>query len=339
MTEPRDEALLRARELRVSRGARDVVHGIDLDLRDGEITVLLGPNGAGKSTLLEALAGLLPYAGELHHRGRIALALQSPDLARRSVLANITLALGWWGVPRGERRDRAQRALAAMRADHLRDRPAGTLSGGERRRVHLARAVAVRPDVLLLDEPFAGLDPAARGSLLDDTGAALREWCSSTLTVVHDRAEAWALADRLVVLIEGRLAAEGTPTELFSSPPSIEVARFLGYDGSLTQDDGALLLTRTQHVVLDPTAELRARVVRALPVEDGLRLELAVERGRLYTLAPLPGPAPGDELRVRITGGVRFAAGGDTGGLLNGGPERSAAPGEAVAERESRGRA
>jgi ABC-type Fe3+/spermidine/putrescine transport system ATPase subunit len=225
-----------------------------------------------------------------------------------------------------------------MRADHLRQRPAGTLSGGERRRVHLARAVAVRPDVLLLDEPFAGLDAEARGSLLDDTGAALREWCKSTLTVVHERAEAWALADRLLVLIEGRIAAEGTPAELFSNPPSVVVARFLGFDGSLSQGDGALLLTRTQHVLLDPSAELRARVARALPVEDGLRLELWLERGRLYTLAPLPGPAPGDEVRVRITGGVRFPAGGDADGSLNGGAERSPAAGKAVAERERRGR-
>jgi ABC-type multidrug transport system ATPase subunit len=301
-------ALLSARNLRVARGAREVLHGIDIELRAGEITALLGPNGAGKSTLLEALADLLPHAGgELARSGRVALSLQSPDLARRSVLANIELALSWWGVPRGERGDRADGALAAMHAAHLRDRPAAALSGGERRRVHLARAVSVRPDILLLDEPFAGLDAATRATLLDDTGAALRAWASTTLVVVHDRAEAWALADRLLVLIDGRLVADGPPRELFERPPSVQVARFLGFDGTLGGEDGCLLLTRAQHVVLDSASELRARVARTIPVEDGIRLELELDRGRIYGLAPFPGPAVGDLVGICLTGGARFS--------------------------------
>ena len=309
MSESGGGALLRARGLRVARGAREVVHGISFELRAGEVTALLGPNGAGKSTLLDALAGLLPHiAGELQQSGRVALALQSPDLARRSVQANIELALSWWGVPRSERRRRADEALEAMHAGHLRDRPAGSLSGGERRRVHLARAVSVRPGILLLDEPFAGLDAATRASLLDDAGAALREWAAATLVVVHDRAEAWALADRLLVLIDGRLAADGPPRELFERPSSAEVARFLGFDGMLSGPGAEILLTRTQHVVLDPASELRARVARAIPVQDGLRLQLELDHGRLYALAPFPGPATGDTVGVRLTGGARFSA-------------------------------
>jgi ABC-type sulfate/molybdate transport systems ATPase subunit len=263
----RGEVLLQASGLRVARGPRDVVQGIDFELRAGEIAALLGPNGAGKSTLLDALAGLLPLAaGHLEASGHVALALQSPDLAKRTVVANVQLALGWWGVPRGERRARAEWALKAMQASHLRDRPALSLSGGERRRVHLARAVSVRPDIMLLDEPFAGLDAATRATLLDDTGAALRAWAATTLVVVHDRAEAWALADRLLVMIDGRLVADGPPRELLSRPPSVQVARFLGFDGTLAGEDGQLLLTRTQHVVLDPASELRARVARAIPI-------------------------------------------------------------------------
>ncbi|MGB0093361.1 MAG: ATP-binding cassette domain-containing protein, partial [Solirubrobacteraceae bacterium] len=195
-----------------------------------------------------------------------------------------------------------------MQASHLRDRPAAALSGGERRRVHLARAVSVRPDILLLDEPFAGLDAATRATLLDDTGAALRAWASTTLVVVHDRAEAWALADRLLVLIDGRLVADGRPRDLFTHPPSVEVARFLGFDGMLTREDGELLMTRPQHVVLDPASGLRARVTRAIPVEDGLRLELELDRGRVFALAPLPGAAVGELVGIRLTGGARFAA-------------------------------
>lgn len=307
MSGPGADPVLRSRALRLTRGRREVLHGIDLELRAGEIVALLGPNGAGKSTLLEAIAGILPHSGgELRRSGRAALALQSPDLARRTVIANIELALSWWGVPRGRRRERAERALAAMHALHLRDRPAGALSGGERRRVHLARAVSVRPDILLLDEPFAGLDAGTRATLLDDTGAALRAWASTALIVVHDRAEAWALADRLMVMIDGRLVADGPPRELFTAPPSVEVARFLGFDGTLVEPDGELLLTRAQHVVLDPASEVRARVRRAIPVEDGLRLELELANGRVYGLAALPGPDAGDVIGVRLTGGARF---------------------------------
>jgi energy-coupling factor transporter ATP-binding protein EcfA2 len=242
----------------------------------------------------------------IERRGRVALGLQSPDLARRTVTANVQLALSWWGVPRAQRGARARGALKAMNASHLSARSAAALSGGERRRVHLARTVSVRPDVLLLDEPFAGLDTATRAGLLDDTGAALRAWSAAALVVVHDRAEAWALADRLVVMIEGRLVADGTPRQLLEHPPTIEVARFLGFDGTLSRAGCELLLTRAQHVVLDPGGPLRARVERVIPLEDGVRVELALDDGRLFAIAGLPGPAVGDVVKVRVTGGMSF---------------------------------
>ncbi|MBV8710470.1 MAG: ABC transporter ATP-binding protein [Solirubrobacterales bacterium] len=298
--------MLRCERLSVRRGRREVVHDVSAELRAGEIIALLGPNGAGKSTLLDALAGALPAAqGRIERRGRVAVALQSPDLARRTVLANVVLALAWWGVPRGNRAPRAREALRAIGAEHLAARPAATLSGGERRRVHLARAIAVRPDILLLDEPFAGLDAEVRASLLEDALSALRSATRATLVVVHDRAEAWALADRLLILIDGRLVATGPPRELLEQPPSLEVAHFLGFDGRL--DDGLeVVLTRPAHVALDPAGPVHGRVTRAIPLEDGVRLELELEHGRLYTVAPLPAPGPGDDVRVRLEGGVRF---------------------------------
>jgi ABC-type sulfate/molybdate transport systems ATPase subunit len=301
-----DGPLLAADHLSVRRGDREVVRDVSLELHAGEVVALLGPNGAGKSTLLDALAGVLPpAAGSVERRGRVAVALQTPDLARRSVLANVSLGLSWWGVPREERDERARAALEAMGAGHLAGRAARTLSGGERRRVHLARAMAVRPDILMLDEPFAGLDAEARASLLEDAVSALHSETRATLVVVHDRAEAWALADRLLVLIDGRLAASGPPREVLESPPSAEVARFLGYDGSVEQA-GGVLLTRPANVRLDPTGPLMARVKRAVALEDGVRLELELERGRLYAIAPLPAPRPGESVRVRIHGGASF---------------------------------
>jgi ABC-type sulfate/molybdate transport systems ATPase subunit len=304
--------LIRAEHLSVRRERREVVHDVSLELRAGEIVALLGPNGAGKSTLLDALAGALaPASGTITRDGRVAVALQAPDLARRTALANVLLALAWWGVPRPERRERALEALRMMGAEQLAKRPAGALSGGERRRVHVARAIAVRPDVLMLDEPFAGLDAATRAGLLDDTGTALRAWAQAALVVVHDRAEAWALADRLLILLDGRLVADGPPRELLEQPPTVQVARFLGFDGMLEQSDGTALLTRPQHVLLDEAGPLQARVARVIPLEDGLRLELTLDGGRLFALAPLPGPRAGEHLRVRIAGGVSFRAAAD----------------------------
>jgi len=301
--------LLRCEHVTVRRGKREVIRDVSVELRAGEIVGLLGPNGAGKSTLLDALAGALPPAtGRIERHGRVGIALQSPDLARRTVLANVMLALAWWGVPRDERGDRAREALRAIGADHLASRPAATLSGGERRRVHLARAIAVRPDVLMLDEPFAGLDAEVRSNLLEDALSALRSSDRATLVVVHDRAEAWALADRLMILLDGRLVASGPPRELLDQPPSVEVARFLGFDGRI-EDGRELLLTRPAHIALDPAGPFEARVTRATPLEDGTRLELALEHGRVYAVAPLPAPRPGEDVRIRIVGGARFPSG------------------------------
>ena len=308
MTEALDapRVLLRCERLSVLRGKRAVVTDVSVELRAGEIVALLGPNGAGKSTLLDALAGALPAeSGRIERYGRVGIALQAPDLARRTVFANVMLALAWWGVPRGERADRARAALRAIGAEHLARRPAATLSGGERRRVHLARAIAVNPEVLMLDEPFAGLDAEVRANLLEDALSALRSTTRATLVVVHDRAEAWALADRLLILIDGRLVASGPPREVLEQPPSVAVARFLGFDGSL-EYDGELLLTRPAHVALDAAGQYDARVTRAVPLEDGVRLELELDRGRLYCGCPLPAPQPGATVRVRIDGGARF---------------------------------
>ncbi len=301
--------LLRAEAVTVRRGRREVVHEVSLELARGELVALLGPNGAGKSTLLDALAGaLVPVAGAIERHGRVAIGLQAPDLARRSVLANVTLALAWWGVAKGEREARARAALRALSAEPLAERAAQTLSGGERRRVHLARVLAVAPDVLLLDEPFAGLDAETRGNLLSDAVSALRSDTRATLVVVHDRAEAWALADRLLVMIDGRLAATGAPRELLERPPTAEVARFLGYDGEL-RDGDELLLTRAPQVAVDPTGPLAARVISAVALEDGFRLELGLEHGRLYAITPLPAPRVGEDVRVRLDGEARFKRG------------------------------
>lgn len=300
------DALLVARGVSVRHGSRAIVEAVGLSLRRGEVVALLGPNGAGKSTLLAALAGLRPLsAGEVERGGRVAYAAQAPAMAARSARANVELGLAWWGVPRGERRAPALSALERLGAAAVAERHAPALSGGEQRRVHLARALAVRPDALLLDEPFAGLDPGARTELLYDVAGALRDPGRATLIVVHDRAEAWALADRVLVMLDGGVAAEGDPEQVLDRPPSPEVARFLGFANELVEG-GELVMTRPGQALLDPAGPLRGRVVRKLPVEDGVRVELELAGGGLVALAPGPGPEAGEEVGVRLAGGVRF---------------------------------
>jgi ABC-type sulfate/molybdate transport systems ATPase subunit len=301
-------AALAATGIAVERGRRRVLKGVDLELRRGEVTVLLGPNGAGKSTLLGALAGHIPLAaGRVEAEGRIAAAAQAAAFARRGVRANVELALAWWGVPRAERPRRAAEALGVLGVAGLADRQAATLSGGEARRVHLARVLAVRPDVLLLDEPFAGLDPTARADVLYDLAAILRGADRATCVVVHDRAEAWALADRVLVLLDGKIAAVGPPEQVLDRPPSAAVARFLGFSGELFDGD-EVVMTRGGQVTLDSGGPYQGRIERRIPIEDGVRLEVALPGGRLDCVAGRDAPGVGDTVRLRIDSGVRFPA-------------------------------
>ncbi|GGF33317.1 ABC transporter [Marmoricola endophyticus] len=298
-------ALLDVSGLSVARGGARVVHDVDLSVAPGEVVALLGPNGAGKSTLLECLGGVAPAAaGSVSRHGRVATVLQAPGLARRTVRANVELALAWWGVPRPGRRTRAMEALEQMSAAHLAARPSAALSGGERRRVHVARGVACRPDVLLLDEPFAGLDGETHQSLVEDTSSALRDASGAVVVVVHDRADAWALADRVVVLTEGRVVADGPPRDLLAAPPTAQVARFLGYDGHLAESGGSLL-TRPAHVRVSADGALAGRVVRVVGTEDGVLLDVEVADGRLRCRDAGEWRV-GDGVRLDVAGGVSY---------------------------------
>ncbi|HEY5196270.1 MAG TPA: ABC transporter ATP-binding protein [Solirubrobacteraceae bacterium] len=304
--------VLIADQLRVARGKRVLLESVDLNLHRGETVVVLGPNGVGKSTLLHVLAGLLPRAGgRVRLDGRVTAALQTPALAQRSVRANLHAAMGWWGVPRRERASRAQAALASLHVEHLAGRAADTLSGGEARRVHFARSLSLRSDILLLDEPFAGLDPPTRAELLGEASAAFRDPDRATMIVVHDRAEAWALADRLVVLLDGGIAAQGSPSDVLEHPERPEVAEFLGFTGRLRESDGSWRYLRPAHVSLDMASELKGVVSRRIPEEDHVLCVIDLPAGAVQVRSDYPGPEPGASVGVRVAGGVRFDGEGD----------------------------
>jgi ABC-type nitrate/sulfonate/bicarbonate transport system ATPase subunit len=166
--------VLRVSGLHVQRGGREVLAGVDLELRAGEILTLFAPARAGKSTLLATLAGLVgPSAGTIERHGRIALVAQDVSLPRPTPRGCLALALAWAHVPPLEHPPRIAAALAALRIEALADRRVAHMTPGERRRVHIARALALEADIVLLDEPFAGLDAPTREALVTDTRAAL----------------------------------------------------------------------------------------------------------------------------------------------------------------------
>jgi ABC-type Fe3+/spermidine/putrescine transport system ATPase subunit len=219
-----------------------------LELRRGEVLAVLGANGAGKSTLLQALAGLLPpRAGALERVGAgPALVFQRPLLLRGSARWNVEVALWSRGLPRRERHRRAEAALAGFGVAALAARDAATLSGGEARRVALARAFAVEPDALLLDEPFDDLDADARERLVVDLRRALADRRVAVALVSHELRHALALADRIALLHAGRLVQVGPRDAVLRRPADAAVAPLVGMTNLLPgrvagRADGALV--------------------------------------------------------------------------------------------------
>jgi ABC-type Fe3+/spermidine/putrescine transport system ATPase subunit len=223
-------AVLAARDLLV-RAGDFALRVPSLALRRGEVLAILGPNGAGKTTLLRALAGLVaPSEGKIEvsaPRGT-ALVFQHPLLLAGDVAWNAEVPLWGRGIARRARRQRAHAALARFGIDGFAGRDAATLSGGEARRLALARAFVAEPDVLLLDEPFDDLDAAGREALVEDLATAIRETNIAVALVTHDLRQALLLADRIAVLSNGALAQLVARDEVLRRPASAEVATLVG---------------------------------------------------------------------------------------------------------------
>ncbi|WP_214401089.1 ABC transporter ATP-binding protein [Pseudonocardia lacus] len=236
---------LACRDLSVHVAGRALVHAVTLDVPAGRTLAVLGPNGAGKSTLLRAVGLLGPHrsTGEVlldggpvtrpQMRRAVAAVLQRPILRRGTVAANAASGLRFRGVDRRAARERALPWLDALGIAHLADRDARTLSGGEAQRLSIARALAVGSRVLLLDEPFSGLDAATRGDLLADLRAALDRHGAATVLVTHDRHEALALAQDTALLVDGRLRHHGPTRFVLEEPRDADTARLLGFTNLL----------------------------------------------------------------------------------------------------------
>ena len=236
--------ILHVHNITIQRGARAVLSIDSLQVGEGETLAVIGPNGAGKSTLFLALARLMPIAsGQILFRGRdlaalddltyrrkIALVLQEPLLLDMTAFENVAAGLRYRGLPKAEVNRRVGEWLGRLGVAELGKRRARQLSGGEAQRVSLARAFAIQPEVLLLDEPFSALDAPTRLRLLEDFQALLASTSITTVFITHDLDEALLLGDRVAVLLGGRLRQVGPPQEVFNAPADEGVAAFVGVE-------------------------------------------------------------------------------------------------------------
>jgi len=270
----------------VTRGRQTILEVGRLDVYPQEVLVVIGPNGSGKSTLLQVIAGLLPYRGtvlfwgqpvrpgDLAYRRRMALVLQEPLLLDMSVLANVTLGLHFRGVRGMEARKRAISWLERLGIAHLAARSARALSGGEAQRVSLARAFALEPELLLLDEPFSALDAPTQGVLREDLHRLLQQTGTTAIFVTHDQEEALQLGDRLAVLLGGRLRQLGRPEQVFTSPVDEDVAAFVGVETMIPgrivsfADGLAVVQAAEQQMVVPAEGSLGDEVLICLRPED-----------------------------------------------------------------------
>jgi tungstate transport system ATP-binding protein len=311
------------RDVRLGYAAGFTLDVTALDVTVGEVLVVIGPNGSGKSTLLRVL-GLLerPAHGQvlmdgrpvdardaLAERRRMTTVFQEPLLADASVAANVALGLRFRGVPGPEIERRVTRWLARFDVGGLADRPARTLSGGEAQRVALARALVLEPALLLLDEPFAALDQPTRTSLIADLGAVLRQDRVTTVLVTHDRGQALALADRVAVMLRGRIEQVAAAATVFQAPASEEVARFVGVETIVT----ARVLGRADGVT---RVEVAGRTLEvAAPAAAGGSVRLAI-RPEDVTLALPPERGGASSARNVLAGSIARISVTDAGARI-----------------------
>ncbi|MCI4336645.1 MAG: ABC transporter ATP-binding protein [Thermoplasmata archaeon] len=298
--------LLHVDRLSASWGKVPVLHAITFSIARAEHVTLLGPNGSGKSTLLRCLAGLEPVTGgtiELSGRSLaqvapqrrgIGMLFQEPALfPRRTVAENIAYGLEIAHRSLGEREERVDELVALLHLEGLEDRMPDALSGGERQRVALARTLAPRPPLVLLDEPFASVDAELRAELTAVFGAALRSSSTASLHVTHDREEAFFLGERVLVLQSGRLEQSGRPADVFRSPANARVARFLGFNVLPGPDGEVAVHPSSVQLVPSAVGQLTAVVVAVGLTGPERLIHMRAEGGRRVEVrGSTGGPAP-----------------------------------------------
>ncbi len=286
------EPIISLRGLRVAYGSNEVLKGIDLAITPGSFVALLGASGCGKTTLLRTLSGFTPASGgsitvngrdiqnEPPERRGMAMVFQSYALwSHMSVAQNMGYGLKLRRVPREDIRRRVDALLTMLGLEGYGDRSVTELSGGQRQRVALGRALAVEPQILLLDEPLSNLDARIRLQMRHEIRSIQRHLGVTAILVTHDREEAMVMADQVVILDQGKIAQIGSPEEVYQRPQTPYVASFMGAENIVaceTIRDAASMTLRLAHT---PQVAVRldenAFSVPAGPVQVHFRSEMA----------------------------------------------------------------
>ena len=283
-------ASVELREIRKSYAALDVIHGISLDIADGEFIALVGPSGCGKSTLLRMIAGLEEITdgdiligdkvvnGMTPRERNIAMVFQSYALyPHMTVAENMGFNLKLAGQPKNVIEERVAEAARMLDLGKLLDRKPSQLSGGQRQRVAMGRAVVRNPAAFLFDEPLSNLDAKLRVQMRSEIKALHQKVGTTSIYVTHDQIEAMTLADRVVVLNHGRIEQQGTPLELYKTPANLFVAAFIGSPAmnlieGVVDGEGDQPAARLKDGTAIRIAASR-KVKRGQPVTIGLRPE------------------------------------------------------------------
>jgi multiple sugar transport system ATP-binding protein len=234
-------ASVEIRDVRKAFGATQVIHGVSVDIQDGEFVILVGPSGCGKSTLLRMIAGLENISGgEIRIGSRvvnnvppkerdIAMVFQNYALyPHMSVADNMAFSLKLKGAPKAEIASKVNRAAEILGLTKLLDRYPRQLSGGQRQRVAMGRAIVRDPQVFLFDEPLSNLDAKLRVAMRTEIKALHQRLTTTTVYVTHDQIEAMTMADKIVVMHDGNVEQIGSPLDLYDRPDNIFVAGFIG---------------------------------------------------------------------------------------------------------------
>jgi ABC-type sugar transport system ATPase subunit len=300
-----------AEGLRLERGGRTVLDVARLAFADGSTTAVFGPNGSGKTTLLRLIGGLerpgaglvriggAPVGRDPASRRHVGFAFQEAVFVGGSVRRNLDLALRLRDLPPADRETRIAEVARECGIEPVLDRSARQLSSGEAQRANLARALALRAPVTLLDEPLTGIDRVTRVQLLDDLPRMLATFAATTILVTHDREEAFRLADHLVILVDGKVRAAGPKAAVYARPADGVTAELLGY--TVVETAGRTVGVPPGGWMLgdgEPSFEMEVeRVVdmgnhlHAVGMVAGARVDLRLRPGEAV-------PSAGDRIRI-----------------------------------------
>ena len=325
-------ALIETRDLCQQREGRDILKNINVRIETGEIMAFIGPTGAGKTTLLRLLDLLdTPVSGKIFFDGadvtdseksrldirrRMSFVLQKPVVFNTSVHDNVAYGLKWRRMDRHQVREKVDNILEMVGLSGYAARNARTLSGGEMQRVAIARAIVTEPDVLLLDEPTANLDPVSASKIEDLIADIIRRDTITVVMTTHDMVQGQRLADRISVLVDGEIVQTGDPRRIFSTPHDRTVAELVGMenilDGKVVTNDGEMSTIDVNGTIIEAVAdyEIGAEVSVCMRPED---VTVALNRTSTSARNSLAGEvtwavSTGPLCRVEIDCGFKLVA-------------------------------